>query len=149
VAVVGLKVGKGIHMSEKVLLVDDEIDFLNTFSERMRTLGLEVATASSGADALKKVEREFYDVIVLDLLMPGLDGLETLKILKEKNPERQVILLTGQATVEKGIEAMKLGAVDFLEKPVDLSQLAEKIKKAQAKKMLLVEKKTELAEKGW
>jgi FixJ family two-component response regulator len=81
--------------------------------------------------------------------MPGLDGLETLKILKEKNPERQVILLTGQATVEKGIEAMKLGAVDFLEKPVDLSQLAEKIKKAQAKKMLLVEKKTELAEKGW
>jgi DNA-binding NtrC family response regulator len=142
-------------MSEKVLLVDDEIDFLDTFSERMRTLGMEVATASSGADALKKVEQEFYDVIILDLLLPGVDGLETLKILKEKKPELQVILLTGHATVEKGIEAMKLGAMDFLEKPADLSQLAEKIKKAQAKKILIVEKQTEekinnlLAEKGW
>lgn len=130
-------------MSEKVLLVDDEIDFLDTFSERMRTQGMEVAVASSGADALKMVEQEFYDVIILDLLMPGVDGLETLKILKEKKPELRVILLTGHATVEKGIEAMKLGATDFLEKPADLNLLAEKIKKAQAKKMLIVEKRTE------
>jgi DNA-binding NtrC family response regulator len=142
-------------MSEKVLLVDDEIDFLDTFSERMRILGMEVATASSGADAQKKVEQEFYDVIILDLQLPGVDGLETLKILKEKKPELQVILLTGHATVEKGIEAMKLGAMDFLEKPADLSRLAEKIKKAQAKKILIVEKQTEekindlLAERGW
>ena len=142
-------------MSEKVLLVDDEVDFLDTLSERMRTRGMEVATSSSGAEALKKVEQESYDVIILDLMMPGVDGLETLKILKEKKPDLQVILLTGQATVEKGIEAMKLGAMDFLEKPADLSQLTEKIKKAQAKKMLLVEKHTEekikklLAEKGW
>jgi FixJ family two-component response regulator len=83
------------------------------------------------------------------------DGLEALKILKEKKPELQVILLTGHASVEKGIEAMKLGAMDFLEKPADLSQLTEKIKKAQAKKMLIVEKQTEekikklLEEKGW
>jgi DNA-binding NtrC family response regulator len=142
-------------MSEKVLLVDDEVDFLDTLSERMRTRGMEVATSSSGVEALKRVEKESYDVIILDLMMPGVDGLETLKILKEKKPDLQVILLTGQATVEKGIEAMKLGAMDFLEKPADLSQLTEKIKKAQAKKMLLVEKQTEekiknlLAEKGW
>jgi len=142
-------------MSEKVLLVDDEVDFLDTISERMRTRGMEVATASSGAEALKKVEQEAYDVIILDLMMPGVDGLEALKILKAKRPELQVILLTGHATVEKGIEAMKLGAMDFLEKPADLSQLTEKIKKAQAKKMLIVEKQNEdkikkiLEEKGW
>jgi len=142
-------------MSEKVLLVDDEVDFLDTLSERMRTRGMEVATSSSGAEALKKVEQESFDVIILDLMMPGVDGLEALKVLKEKKPELQVILLTGHATIEKGIEAMKLGAMDFLEKPADLSQLTEKIKKAQAKKMLLVEKQAEekikeiLADRGW
>jgi DNA-binding NtrC family response regulator len=142
-------------MSEKVLLVDDEVDFLNTLSERMRTRGMEVATSSSGVEALEKVEKEAYDVIILDLMMPGVDGLEALKILKAKKPELQVILLTGHATVEKGIEAMKLGAMDFLEKPTDLSLLTEKIKKAQAKKMLIVEKQNEdkikkiLEEKGW
>jgi DNA-binding NtrC family response regulator len=142
-------------MSEKVLLVDDEVDFLDTLSERMRTRGMEVSTSSSGSEALKKVEQESYDVIILDLMMPGVDGLEALRILKEKRPELQVILLTGHASVEKGIEAMKLGAMDFLEKPADLSQLTEKIKKAQAKKMLIVEKQTEekikrlLEEKGW
>ena len=142
-------------MSEKVLLVDDEVDFLDTLSERMRTRGMEVSTSRSGVEALKKVEQESYDVIILDLMMPGVDGLEALTILKEKKPDLQVILLTGHASVEKGIEAMKLGAMDFLEKPADLSQLTEKIKKAQAKKMLIVEKQTEekikklLEEKGW
>ena len=142
-------------MSEKVLLVDDDVEFLNTLSERMRTRGMEVSTSSSGIEALEKVEKEAYDVIILDLMMPGVDGLEALKILKAKRPELQVILLTGHATVEKGIEAMKLGAMDFLEKPVDLSLLTEKIKKAQAKKMLIVEKHNEgkikkiLVEKGW
>jgi DNA-binding NtrC family response regulator len=142
-------------MSEKVLLVDDDVEFLDTLSERMRTRGMEVSTSSSGVEALKKVEREPYDVIILDLMMPGVDGLEALEVLKAKRPELQVILLTGHATVEKGIEAMKLGALDFLEKPVDLSLLTEKIKKAQAKKMLIVEKHNEgktkkiLKEKGW
>lgn len=142
-------------MSEKVLLVDDEVDFLDTLSERMRTRGMEVATSSTGVDALQKVDKEAYDVIILDLMMPGVDGLEALKILKAKRPELQVILLTGHATVEKGIEAMKLGAMDFLEKPADINLLTEKIKKAQAKKMLIVEKQNEdkikkiLEEKGW
>jgi DNA-binding NtrC family response regulator len=130
-------------MSKKVLLVDDDVEFLDTLSERMRTRGMEVSTSKSGAEALKKVEHEAYDVIILDLMMPGVDGLEALKILKAKRPGLQVILLTGHATVEKGIEAMKLGAMDFLEKPVDLSLLTEKIKKSQAKKMLIVEKHNE------
>jgi len=142
-------------MSEKVLLVDDEVEFLDTLSERMRNRGMEVATASTGIEALQKVDKESFDVIILDLQMPGVDGLEALKVLKAKRPELQVILLTGHATIEKGIEAMKLGAMDFLEKPADLSQLTEKIKKAQAKKMLIVEKQNEdkikkiLEEKGW
>jgi DNA-binding NtrC family response regulator len=141
-------------MSVKVLLVDDEVDFLNTLSERMRTRGMEVSTSSSGVEALEKVEKEAYDVIILDLMMPEVDGLEALKILKARRPELQVILLTGHGSVEKGIEAMKLGAMDFLEKPADLSHLTEKIKKAQAKKILIVEKQNEdnikkiLEEKG-
>jgi CheY-like chemotaxis protein len=73
-------------MSEKVLLVDDDVEFLDTLSERMRTRGMEVSTSSSGVEALNKVEREAYDVIILDLMMPGVDGLDALKILKAKRP---------------------------------------------------------------
>ncbi|MBW1676250.1 MAG: response regulator [Deltaproteobacteria bacterium] len=130
-------------MTEKVLLVDDEKEFLDSLAERMKTRGMDVSTATSAIDALKKTEGESYDAIVLDLMMPGMDGLEVLKVLKKKRPEVQVILLTGHATVEKGIEAMKLGALDFLEKPADLATLTKKIKEAQAKKMILVDKRTE------
>ncbi len=142
-------------MGERVLLVDDEEQFLETMAERMRARGMEVTTATSAAEALKKVEEEHYDAIILDLQMPEIDGIETLGILKKKNPDIQVILLTGHATVEKGIEAMKLGATDFLEKPASMEVLTEKIKKASAKHMVLVEKHTEekikeiLQGKGW
>ncbi len=142
-------------MSEKVLLVDDERDFLETLGERMRARDMDVATATSARDALKMVGEEAYDAVVLDLMMPEMDGLEALKALKEKRPELQVILLTGHATVEKGIEAMKMGAMDFVEKPADLSELMDKIKRAQAKKMLIVEKQIEekvkkiIGIKGW
>jgi FixJ family two-component response regulator len=84
-----------------------------------------------------------------------MDGLEVLKNLKAKRPELQVILLTGHGTIEKGVEAMRLGAMDFVEKPADLDALTEKIKKAQARKMILVERKVEeklrdiLTSKGW
>ncbi|MCJ7808809.1 MAG: response regulator [Desulfobulbaceae bacterium] len=140
---------------EKVLLVDDEKDFLETMSERMQARDMNVTTTTSPKEALKKVQEESYDAIILDLMMPEMDGLETLKELKKKNPDIQVILLTGHATVQKGVEAMKLGAVDLLEKPADIKVLTEKIKKAHARKMILVEKKAEekirhiLAEKGW
>ncbi len=130
-------------MSDKVLLVDDESDFVETLAERMKTRGMDVSTSTSAKDALKKVEDTSYDAIVLDLMMPEMDGLEALEELKKKRPELQIIFLTGQATIEKGIEAMKLGAMDFIEKPADLQVLTDKIKKAKAKKMILVEKKTE------
>jgi len=130
-------------MSEKVLLVDDEEEFVETLAERMRTRGMEVSTTNSGADALKLVDDEDFDVVVLDLMMPGIDGLDALKRIKRRRPDIQVVLLTGHATVEKGVEAIKQGALEFLEKPVDLASLTEAIHKAKATKMVLVEKETE------
>ncbi|MCP4579234.1 MAG: response regulator [Deltaproteobacteria bacterium] len=140
---------------EKVLLVDDEKEFLEIMAERMSARDMSVTTTTSPKDALIKAQEESYDAIILDLMMPEMDGLETLKELKKNNPDLQVILLTGHATVQKGVEAMKLGATDLLEKPADLKVLTEKIKKAHTEKMVLVQKKTEekirhiLAEKGW
>ena len=142
-------------MAEKVLLVDDEKDFLELMAERMRARDLDVTTTDSATEALKLAEKGGFDAIVMDLMMPEMDGLEALKLLKEKNPDLQIILLTGYATVEKGIQAMKLGAMDFMEKPADLKLLAEKIKKAKARKMILVEKHNEerikkiLTSKSW
>jgi DNA-binding NtrC family response regulator len=130
-------------MNPKVLLVDDEKDFIETLSERMKTRDLDVNTASSAAEALELAKDNNYDAIVLDLMMPGMDGLEALKAMKLINPDLQVILLTGHGTLEKGIEAMKFGAMDFLEKPADVDMLTRKIKAAQANKMLIVEKKLE------
>ena len=141
--------------SEKVLIIDDEQEFTQALAERMTIRGMTVSTASSAIEGLQSVEEKSFDVVVLDLQMPEMDGLETLKLLKKKRPEIQVILLTGHATVEKGIEAMKLGAMDLIEKPADLTTLTEKIKKAQAKKMILVEKKAEerikniMETRGW
>jgi len=142
-------------MAVKVLLIDDEAEFLENLSERMRVRGMEVSTAQTSDNAVSAVEEGEYDAIVLDLQMPGMNGIEMLKVIKARKPDMQVILLTGQATLEAGIEAMKLGAMDFMEKPADIDALTEKIKKAQAKKMLLVEEKTEkkvkdiLKKKGW
>lgn len=142
-------------MKEKVLLVDDEKDFLDAMVERMGARDMDVSTANTVQEALKKIEGESYDAVVLDLMMPEMDGLQALQALKKKRPELQIILLTGHATMEKGIEAMKLGAMDLVEKPADMKVLTEKIHKAQAQRMILVEKKAEekihkiLTEKGW
>ena len=142
-------------MSERVLLIDDEKEFLEVMSERMQTRDIDVTTASSARDALALVETESYDAISLDLQMPEMDGLQALERLKAINPDLQVILLTGHATVEKGVQAMKLGATDVLEKPADIQTLTEKIRKAHARKIILVEKENEakiraiLGSKAW
>ena len=142
-------------MSERVLLIDDEKEFLEVMSERMQNRDIDVTTASSAREALALVEKESYDAIILDLQMPEMDGLQALERLKAINPELQVILLTGHATVEKGVQAMKLGATDVLEKPADIQTLTEKIRKAHARKIILVEKENEakiraiLGSKAW
>jgi len=130
-------------MGERVLLVDDDEDFLDIMSERMAARDMEVVTATSAEDALEKIEKESFDAIILDFMMPGMDGLETLKEIKSKKPELQIILLTGYATIEKGVEAIKLGAMDVVEKPADLEVLTQKVKKAEARKAVIVEKRTE------
>jgi DNA-binding NtrC family response regulator len=142
-------------MNERVLLVDDEQDFMDVLAERMQDRGMEVTTTTSPVTAVDMVADGNYDAIILDLMMPEMDGMETLSLLRERNPDLQIILLTGHATIEKGIEAMKLGAMDFLEKPIDIRTLNEKIKEAKTHKMVLVEKRTEevikniIGCKGW
>ncbi len=143
-------------MSEaRVLVVDDEKEFLEGIGERLQNRGFAVDTAQNGVEALKKIAVSSYDAIILDLMMPQLDGLETLRQALAKRPDMQIILLTGHATVEKGVEAMKLGALDFFEKPADLDKLAEKIREGKAKRMVLVEEKREevvseiLRKYGW
>ena len=130
-------------MSDKVLIVDDEVDFLNLMSDRLKARDMDVSTATCAKEALRMIDETSYDAVVLDLMMPEVDGIETLKIMKQKNPDLQVILLTGHATVEKGIAAMKLGAMDLIEKPAELSTIIDRIKHAKAEKIILVEKKNE------
>lgn len=130
-------------MSLKILLVDDEPDFLDVMAQRIENQGMHVSTAGSAAAALEILSTGGFDAIILDLMMPGMDGLQTLKAIKEKRPELQVILLTGSATIGKGIEAMKLGALDFLEKPADLDKLTGIIRKAKRRKIVLTRKKME------
>jgi DNA-binding NtrC family response regulator len=131
-------------MSEKVLLVDDEEDFLDAVAERMRARGIEVSTTTSARDALEMIAQKSYDAIVMDLMMPELEGTEALKAIKNRNGELQVILLTGYVTPEQVHQAMKFGAMDIIEKPPDLDVLIEKIKKAHEKKeSILAEKQAE------
>ncbi len=123
-----------------VLLVDDEEQFLDMLSQRLETRGIKVEKVTSGESALGKVKEKGFDAIILDLAMPGMSGIETLRLLKEENPDIQIIMLTGHGTIQSGIEAMKLGAEDFLEKPVDFNVLLERIAEAKSKRLLLVEK---------
>ena len=118
-------------MSEKVLLVDDEEDLLEAVAERMRLLGIDVSTSSTPHNALKKVKKENYDAIILDLTMPGMGGFSTLKAIKKLNPYLQVIILTANATTSMSKEAKKLGAMDLMEKPADLNKLLKKVRKAR------------------
>ncbi len=138
-----------------VLLVDDEEQFLKVLSQRMEGRGLKVDTSTSGEEAIKKVKGKEFDAIVLDLAMPGMSGIEALKRIRSENPDVQIIMLTGHGSVETSVEALKAGAVDFLEKPADLNKIMAKIAEAKHKKILLVEKKAEehvkeiLTSKGW
>ncbi len=143
-------------MSEpKVLLVDDEEEFTRTLAERMQARGLEVDVSRDGADAVRRAQGAAYDAVILDLAMPGLDGIATLKLLLAQNPDMQVMLLTGHATLEKGVEAVKSGAIEFLEKPVDLDLLLGKIREARKTGQQLREKRIAeslddiLRSKGW
>ncbi len=118
-----------------VLLVDDEVPFVDTMSKRLGKRNLTISAAYNGAEALSALETDRHiDVVILDVKMPGMDGIETLKEIKKTYPLVEVIMLTGHATVESAIEGMKLGAFDYLMKPCDIEQLMAKVQEAKAKK---------------
>jgi len=114
----------------RVLLVDDETDFLESLGQRLALRGLPVRTASSGPAALEIINEEPIDVVVLDVRMPGMDGIETLRRIKESHPRIEVVMLTGHADLESSLEGMRFGFFDYLTKPVRLEMLVEKIREA-------------------
>jgi DNA-binding NtrC family response regulator len=118
-----------------VLLVDDEVPFVETMTKRLNRRDLQIIPAFSGKEALEKLKKvSEIEVVILDVKMPEMNGIETLKEIKKNFPLTEVIMLTGHATVETGIEGMKLGAFDYLMKPCDIENLLEKVKEAAAKK---------------
>ena len=120
----------------RLLLVDDEEDFRSTLANRLRKRKLEVVDVGDGQKAVTTVREKTIDVAVVDVKMPGIDGLETLRQIKQINPLIQVIMLTGHASVESGIEGMKLGAFDYLMKPCDINDLLLKIEDAFQQKLV-------------
>jgi DNA-binding NtrC family response regulator len=119
----------------KVLLVDDEEAFVNTLAQRLKMRELNVNTVYDGEQALARVKSEEPDVMVLDLKMPGLHGMDVLKEIKKAYPNMQVIILTGHGTDKDEEEARRLGGFDFLRKPADIETLIGKIKEAYAEKI--------------
>ena len=139
----------------KVLLVDDEKEFTETLSERLKLRDLEVFTACSGQEAIDIAGQHRFDAVILDLQMPGMDGIETLKYLLAADSDQQVIVLTGHGTISKSVEALKAGATEFFEKPIDIQTLSEKIGDAAAQRLTLLQERSAhaieevLKKKGW
>ena len=119
----------------RILVVDDEVDFLETIVNRLKKRNLEATGITNGEEALAVMKKELFDVVILDIKMPGgIDGIEALREMKKIQPLAEVILLTGHASVETSIEGMKLGAFDYLLKPVKFDDLLEKMAEAFKRK---------------
>jgi DNA-binding NtrC family response regulator len=124
----------------KLMVVDDEERFLSTTEKLLKKKGVDVVTASSGAEALEKLRAHSVHVVILDVKMPGMDGVATLREIKRQFPMVEVIMLTGHATVESAVEGLKTGAVDYLMKPADLDQILEKANDAFNRRIGIEEK---------
>lgn len=122
----------------RVLIVDDEDDFRETIVKRLKSRKIAAEGAENGIKALELIDNSDFDVIVLDVKMPGMDGIETLRHIKSKKPHIEVIMLTGHASVEFGIKGMQLGAFDYVMKPAPLHDLLDKIRQAYDKKKGLI-----------
>jgi DNA-binding NtrC family response regulator len=121
-------------MKTRILLVDDEEEFVQALSERLEIRDYDVTKSLTGEDAIEKVKHYNFDVVILDVLMPGMDGIKALKKIKRIKPLTEVIMLTGHATVETAIEGMRLGANDYLMKPCETEDLVLKINRAYNQK---------------
>jgi DNA-binding NtrC family response regulator len=126
------------ELKADVLLVDDEKNFLKALSQRMEARGLKVDTATSGEEGLEKVKGRNYNIVIVDLIMPGVGGMDVLKNIKKQYADLPVIILTGQGTTKNAIEALKEGAMDYMEKPADIETLVQKIMEARHKRLLLL-----------
>jgi DNA-binding NtrC family response regulator len=123
-------------MSIRVLLVDDEASFVETLSKRLVLRRLDVVTAASADEALAVLDREEIDVVVLDVRMPGIGGIEATRMIRKAHPSVEVILLTGHASLEASMEGMTMGAFDYLLKPVSIDELLFKIEDADRRRTL-------------
>ncbi|MCF8077963.1 MAG: response regulator [Desulfobacterales bacterium] len=132
----------------RVLLVDDETDFLETLVKRLAKRNLDVAGVESGESALAALQATPVDVVVLDVRLPGIDGVETLRRIKQTSPLIEVILLTGHANMEVAVQGMELGAFDYLIKPVDIDDLLYKMQDAYKKKAIQEEKIRQMQKKN-
>ena len=123
-----------IKIPPRVLLVDDEKDFVEILGLRLEEAGENVTAAHSGRECLQVLEKKEIDVVILDILMPGMDGIATLKEIKRRFPLVEVIMLTGHGTTESAVDGMKLGAFDYLLKPARFGELIAKLESARKRK---------------
>lgn len=130
-----------------VLLVDDEPDFLYPLVKRLIKRRLEVETAGSGREALQRIAEKPFDVVVVDVKMPGMDGLEVLRAIKAEHGLTEVIILSGHASMDAAIEGMEQGAFDYLMKPVDFDELFFKLQDAYQKKTIQEQKIAKMKER--
>ena len=121
-------------MKARLLIVDDEEQFVEALSERLSMRDYDVTTAQTGEDAIEKITNYNFDVVILDVRLPGIDGTDVLREIKSLKPLTEVVMLTGHGTVEMAIEGMKLGAFDILMKPCETEDLIAKIDKAHDRK---------------
>jgi DNA-binding NtrC family response regulator len=123
-----------VRLPVNVLVVDDEEDFVEMFSLRLQEIGENVTGAFSGREGLDALETGDFDVVVLDIKMPGMDGIETLKEIRRRHPLVEVILLTGHGSVDTAVAGMKLGAYDYINKPAEFAEFQEKLEGARRRK---------------
>ena len=141
--------------SRRLLVIDDEENMRHMLSALLTKSGYDVDLAADGREGLKVLDQDHYDFILCDIKMPNMGGMEFLEAAGERIKETTVIMMSAYGTIETAIEAMKLGAMDLIEKPADLATIVERIKSAKAEKIILVEKKSEarirdiLKRKGW
>jgi DNA-binding NtrC family response regulator len=114
----------------RLLIVDDEVKFLESIAKRLELRGLDVVTASNGADAIQKAREGTFDLVLLDLKMPGMDGRQVMEVLKKEHKFVEVIILTGHGSVDSAVECTRLGAFDYLPKPYEMENLLAVLHKA-------------------
>lgn len=124
----------------QLLIVDDEERFLSTTTLLMEKRGIKTKSVSSGTEALRIIDESPVDVVILDVKMPGMDGVETLKRIKQNYPLIEVIMLTGHGSVDSAVKGLRMGAFDYVMKPCDIPDLVEKIEEAYSKKKAMEEK---------